>query len=466
MMGFCRIVAILMLFVSWPFFAMADKPDSVLVSNVSLKRVGDSVLVCFNIVIPSGKVKKRHRFVVQPVLYSSSGSLLLRKIYADGHIRTIIEWRRRFFGMPKVNGSIDSSDVRALPNVTLAFSQMVKLQQWMDSLSFKIDMATYRFRGKKAYTPEPLASNVQMRLSTTRYSTLKSDSVFVQQAQPKLSLTAVEIDRRESFVQKMDESEPTISEIKATAETSGLAVGFRTGVTRIEPSINGNKEVLDRFIAALNAIKSDSLAVIRKLVVVGYASPEGMAYINEQVALKRAESLRDYLTLRAAVPLDLFTLVNGGEDWGGLRRMVLESDLPDKEVVVRIIDEVPVLKGREKMLMDLKGGEVYRYMKQNMFPKLRNAGYLMVFYNSRGDANAELIARAKGLIFNEKYRDALDLLLTCQSSSDALYSIGLCYLRLNDTPNAERFFDMAVAAKADGWRDAEHILRRLRSVGP
>ena len=57
--------------------------------------------------------------------------------------------------------------------------------------------------------------------------------------------------------------------------------------------------------------------------------------------------------------------------------------MSDKEDILRIIDDVPILKGREVRLMKLNQGIPYRYMKEHFFPKLRRAGYIKVYYRMK-----------------------------------------------------------------------------------
>lgn len=52
----------------------------------------------------------------------------------------------------------------------------------------------------------------------------------------------------------------------------------------------------------------------------------------------RAKALKDYLQRAYALPEGIFRVSSVGEDWSGLRQLVEESDLPDRERVLRIID--------------------------------------------------------------------------------------------------------------------------------
>jgi hypothetical protein len=77
-----------------------------------------------------------------------------------------------------------------------------------------------------------------------------------------------------------------------------------------------------------------------------------------------------------------------GEDWDGLRDLVAASSMPGRDEVLRIIDTVPVWdaanrRGRESELMRLDGGDVYRDMVKILFPELREATFIIVYYRNK-----------------------------------------------------------------------------------
>lgn len=141
--------------------------------------------------------------------------------------------------------------------------------------------------------------------------------------------------------------------------------------------------------------ESKTSRVVR-VVIVGSASPEGTLAFNDRLAWNRAVALKDFLLRNTAFPADSMTLFNGSEDWRGLRRMVAASDLYEREEILRIIDNVPVKKGRELELMKLSGGRPYLYMLEHMFPELRNAAFIKVYYENLPDPAAEALATGGG----------------------------------------------------------------------
>ena len=62
-----------------------------------------------------------------------------------------------------------------------------------------------------------------------------------------------------------------------------------------------------------------------------------------------------------------------GEDWSGLRQLVEESDLPDRERVLRIIDGPLTPDGKEQALRAT--GRTWQRLLTDIFPQLRHVDY-------------------------------------------------------------------------------------------
>ncbi len=77
--------------------------------------------------------------------------------------------------------------------------------------------------------------------------------------------------------------------------------------------------------------------------------------------------MRDYVQRRYGFPGGSISVQGRGEDWDGLRAAVEKSGMPSKREVLAIIDSYDIFDGREKRLMDLQGGEPYKYMLRRCF---------------------------------------------------------------------------------------------------
>jgi len=96
-----------------------------------------------------------------------------------------------------------------------------------------------------------------------------------------------------------------------------------------------------------------------------------MYITNEGLALGRARAFREYLIRQFGLSAHLFRVSGVAEDWDGLRELVEESRMYQKEEILRIIDQTGIFEGRELKLMLLENGYPYREMLRLMFPELR-----------------------------------------------------------------------------------------------
>ena len=123
-------------------------------------------------------------------------------------------------------------------------------------------------------------------------------------------------------------------------------------------------------------------------------------------------------------------LGSGVENWDGLRGWVAASGMEYRDEGLAILDDEDVEGGRKAALMKLEGGKPYRYMLRELYPKLRNACYIAVYYDVLGDRAADAVNAANGLIREGKYDDALALLPAWQEDARAYQSLGVCFMRL------------------------------------
>lgn len=105
-------------------------------------------------------------------------------------------------------------------------------------------------------------------------------------------------------------------------------------------------------------------------------------------------------------PESFYSTRFGGEDWEGLAALVENSDMRYKQEVLELIANVPVEQNREARLMALKGGEPYRWMLKELFPKLRRVTF-KADYNVRQfnieEAKEIVKTRPQNLSLNEMF---------------------------------------------------------------
>jgi Flp pilus assembly protein TadD len=191
----------------------------------------------------------------------------------------------------------------------------------------------------------------------------------------------------------------------------------------------------------------------------GFASPEGTLKFNTKLGEGRANTLREYiLSQLPQLTEEQFNLINGIENWDGLRKMVAESDLNEKDAVLEIIDTKSG-EARKNALKRLNNGTTYRYLLKNFYPQLRKACYIAVYYDELADVGAEDINKANELIRNNKPAEALEILKKHEADSRAWNSIGASMLMLERAEEAIYWLEKAIEA---GSQEAKENIKYLK----
>ena len=168
---------------------------------------------------------------------------------------------------------------------------------------------------------------------------------------------------------------PEAEAIKARSETGKAYLDFAAGRSDIAPNIKNNAAELQKMNTLIESVRSNPDATITGIVITGYASPEGNYATNVTLSERRAQALRNHIGATYGLPQNLFSVYGAGEDWAGLETLVEQSDLPQREQILGIIRNTGLFDGRERRLMDIERGAIYRRMKNDMFPQLRRVEY-------------------------------------------------------------------------------------------
>ena len=165
---------------------------------------------------------------------------------------------------------------------------------------------------------------------------------------------------------------PKPEAVKERTATATVRITYPVNDWRVYPDFENHRQELSRIDKILSPVATDTATYrILSASITGYASPEDTYKHNMVLSEQRAGGMRDYLHGRYGLPTEKVTAEGKGEDWEGLREAVGRSDMKAKDEVLDIIDTYDIFDGREKLLMDLRGGDPYRYMLEHIFPPLR-----------------------------------------------------------------------------------------------
>ena len=235
----------------------------------------------------------------------------------------------------------------------------------------------------------------------------KSSVTDVRLLAGKVSLEEVIVIERYRIEPHLAYIRPEAEAVKSRAEQGESFLDFAVGKTSVNPEFGRNAAELEKIRRMIDLVQGDKDLTVKRIAIVGYASPEGSLAMNERLSEGRAKALRDYLQSRyPAIPGSLYSVHFGGENWDDLVKVVQTSDMPDRQAVLDIIDRYSITEGREAKLMTLKGGTPWRYMLREMFPALRKVT-VTVDYDVRNfdaeEAKAVVKTRPQNLSLNELY---------------------------------------------------------------
>lgn len=184
---------------------------------------------------------------------------------------------------------------------------------------------------------------------------------------------------------------PQKAEQKQFSEVLDCYVRFVIDRDEIRREFEGNDarlQELQDFVARHQATLGANL---KSADIKGYACPLASATHNADLTARRAKSLANYVKEHhpALAQVKAFTVSGEGEDWAGLRQAVSQSNLPNRDEVVRIIDTYNTDTEREAAIQALDGGATYQQLEAEYFPPLRKS-VLTLTFNSRAYTDAEL----------------------------------------------------------------------------
>ena len=127
--------------------------------------------------------------------------------------------------------------------------------------------------------------------------------------------------------------------------------------------------------AALDEISSDPRYSVRSTSVVAYASPEGGREYNAKLSDERAASAQKaWKDVTGEAAPDNLEVRSIGQDWEGFQEAIENSDLQDKDLILRVLSMYSDPAVRESEIKNMS--QVYTEINKNVFPELRRARFI------------------------------------------------------------------------------------------
>ncbi len=134
-------------------------------------------------------------------------------------------------------------------------------------------------------------------------------------------------------------------------------------------------DALKEFIAKTS--DEESRLELKGVNVSAYASPDGPIDLNEKLSNERGENTQKWLAdifkkseIEGSTE-DYVSVETTTEDWDGFQKMVQESDIQDKELILRVLSKYSDPEVREKEIKNLS--KVYLVLAEKILPELRRS---------------------------------------------------------------------------------------------
>ncbi|MDO5481667.1 MAG: tetratricopeptide repeat protein [Bacteroidaceae bacterium] len=253
---------------------------------------------------------------------------------------------------------------------------------------------------------------------------------------------------------------------RVISQKQEAAVKFLIGQANLRGSELNSKNVQD-FIATLKNIKSDEESlVLNNIEVSAYASPDGAYAMNEQLAEKRGEVSENYVNQQLK-KAQLSTNVDSkytAEDWEGFQELVAQSNLQDKDIIIRVLSMYQDPEQREREIRNV--AVVYKELADAVLPELRRAR-MVINYDVIGrsdDAILALIDNEASKLSIEELIYAANILVSEDTKKEAIFkktielypndyraynNLGELAMKKGDLDNAQYYFRQALGVNAN-----------------
>lgn len=365
--------------------AGAQTPDwnKLNIDRAAVELRGERVVVTFDVSAARKTVKSKEAWVFMPVLTDGSSALSLPAVVVRGNcFKSLQKHHTWLSGLEQDNRTLWLKNGRAA-----SYRVEIPYSPWMNGSNLVTNGLTITSRGQSEAPVRTLATAL---LTNSPYSSgypAHQGPVVIHWeriGQQTPFTTGDLMAERYPFLMRDPGAgaEDPFTIHTAERETTRI-IHFRTGSHRIEPKYRNNEDLLKELTSVIDRLQSAEDSRIERILIAGFASPEGELDNNEQLAYNRAMAVKEHLLRNTTLPYYRILLYNGSVDWQGLRNLVEHSDLFEKYEVISVIDEPrPDGDNRLSRLKQLNGGRTYSRLMRDFFPQLRSGTLIRIYYKN------------------------------------------------------------------------------------
>lgn len=402
--------------------------------NESLTQDGERAIVAFDIESDGNGIPSNRKEVIMPYIYNGKDTVWLETVEVYGKNRIKREAQEAYLAKDPTWAAKKVLTETSLKGMTFSYRDTTPLKRWMQPANLGIRREIVGCACEEGMEDQAVTS-----------SNLFQDPPVPPRRIPEYVLYVPT--REWDFGQ--DE----------------LEIIFKVSKIEIDSSVFNNEVTFGKILEAVDKIHSNPLLKVDKIEIAGYASPEGTVRFNKWLGENRAKALIDYIIAHRpqyGLTKDNFVMRNGEENWEGLRRLTLASEMSQEDIdrIVKIIDSDLAAESKKNALKALDNGQIYAKMLKCVYPHLRCARYLAVYYDSSDDAAVDAVTKANQLILDGQPQQALDMLKPFQNDFRTFNSIGVAHMALADFDNALKWLNLATK---NGSTQAQHNIDAINA---
>lgn len=168
------------------------------------------------------------------------------------------------------------------------------------------------------------------------------------------------------------------------SDTLRLHISFPSGVSEVRRDFDDNFSSIEFFREAFEYQMAQEGAFMSGIFIHTVASPEGSTQVNIRLSAERAEAVRQFICEEFGLSPFNVHVTSDGENWkefGDAVAMLSPEEFPWRDEALAIINGNAsydysgkgVTDRRKSRLQALAGGTAWKYMIDNIFPRLRAA---------------------------------------------------------------------------------------------
>lgn len=230
-----------------------------------------------------------------------------------------------------------------------------------------VNGGTFSTKSKISFEEAMRSSELVARIKATMKD--KSQEIPEQKIADGVMSTALLLDQNAKTIGAADKFE------RITKDEKGATLFFVINKADIS-----SKELKKDEIAALKQFVKDVAAnertEIKGINISAYASPDGEEDLNDKLAANRMKNSDKYFKnelkkAKIAADASLFSTTSLAEDWDGFKTLMQESDIQDKELILRVLSMYSDPVVREKEIKNISAA--YEEIAEKILPQLRRS---------------------------------------------------------------------------------------------